>query len=67
MYTVLQAKKSGDVCGLCGKPIRPGTVFVIRHIEGKNGQFAWIFAHLWCDAARRGAQRVKHRELSRLN
>lgn len=60
VYTVIQAKKSGDVCALCGREIRPGTVFVIKPVPYQNGQFAWIFAHLWCDAARRGARPVRY-------
>ena len=59
MIMVLQGKRGDDVCALCGKPIRQGTIFVIRPVPYKTGQFAWIFAHLWCDAARRGAKKER--------
>lgn len=59
MITVLQARKDGDICALCGEPIRKGTVFVLKHITLPNGLGAWLFCHLWCDAARRGAKKER--------
>ena len=59
MFQVIQARKGGDICALCGKEIKPGTVFVIRPVPYKMGQYAWIFAHLWCDARRRGATKER--------
>ena len=66
MITVLQAKKNGDVCALCGQPIKRGTVFVLRHYSTPNGLGAWLFVHLWCDAERRGARRERLRPERRL-
>lgn len=57
MFTVLQAKKSTDLCCYCGKEIRRGTVFVIKPIPIQNGQYAYGYMHLWCDAMTRGAHK----------
>lgn len=69
MFQVIQARQGGDLCAACGKAIRPGTVFVIKPIplKGHEGQYAYVYMHLWCDARRRGAQKEKHVELSRRN
>ena len=66
VISVIQQKKGGEVCALCGEPIKPGTVFVIRHVTASNGLGAWLFCHLWCDAARRGAHKERLREPRRL-
>ena len=61
MYQVIQAKQGGDICAHCGRPIRAGSVFVIRPVPYKTGQVAWVFMHIWCDAQRRGATKEKLR------
>ena len=61
MIIVDMARERGiaDICGICGKPIKPGTVFALVKIRGENGEKGWIFAHLWCDARRRGATKER--------
>ena len=55
-----------DTCGICGKSIKPGTVFALKRFEYKKGCFGWVFCHLECDARRRGAHKERLRDTSRM-
>ena len=56
MISIIQAQKGGDICALCGKPIKPNTVFVLKRVHLANGTTALLFAHLGCNAYARGAR-----------
>ena len=56
MISVIQAQKGGDICALCGKPIKPSTVFVLKHARLADGTTALLFVHLTCNAYVRGAR-----------
>lgn len=56
MISVIQAQKGGDICALCGKPIKPGTVFVLKRVSLTDGSNALLFVHLTCNAYVRGAR-----------
>ena len=37
-----------DICGICGKEIRRGSIFVVRLIERPRGRGCWKPCHLRC-------------------
>ena len=55
-----------DVCALCQKEIKPGTVFVVRRVLLPDGNNAYIPAHLWCNARAKGASASSLKMLSKV-
>lgn len=44
------------ICCICHHRIRKGDVLVISIEPGDDGQMAWRYLHIWCDAYRRNKQ-----------